>query len=119
MNTKIFCLAILILTAACSPQTISSLSIKTSVEDEAQVSVGDLIELEVSAIDNDGIESVLIEILQLDINELHEDIAKKNWKKTQTIEVDSSAPSGTAEIRVVVTDEQGNTNAKLSSIEIQ
>lgn len=106
--------------SACEEPTISSLSVKTSLDGTSTaLLVGDEIELEIKAEDSDGIASVEVHSVDLGIQELYDQIGKKNWRKTQTITIGAGVNPGTVEIQVTMTDDTGEQNLSSAFLDIQ
>jgi len=116
---KLSALAIALLFTACSQKTIHSISIKTSIEEEnGQTNIGDSFSLDVTAIDEDGIESVSLEIPALNVSELYQDISGKKWSTQQDFKIGENAILGTSLITVVVTDKTGEEREQSSTLVI-
>jgi len=117
---KFVVLAIALLFTACSPKTIHSISIKTSIDEESdQTSMGDSFSLEVTAIDEDGIESVSLEIPALNISELYQNISGNKWTKKQDFIIDEDATRGSSLITVIVKDKTGEEKEQSSTLVIE
>lgn len=115
-----FLIALLIMCSACEEPTISSLSVKTSLDGNSTIlQVGDEIELEIEAEDSDGIASVEVTAVDLGIQELYDQIGKKNWKKTRIITVPAGVNPGTVEIQVTMTDDTGEEKFSSAFLDIQ
>lgn len=115
------CFALLLLGTSCSiPQTVSSISIETNVEhEEGELKRGDSFELKVTAIDEDIIESVIVDILALEVHDIYDDIEKKKWETTQTYMLTEEVLSGTTEILVIIKDKKGEEKMETSSLTIR
>lgn len=112
-----FVFACSLMIVACSPQIISSLSVKTSLDTE-NVQVGDSFMLEIKVVDSDKIESVRINIPALQESWFFEDISEKKWEWKESIQIDAADSPGTAEITVIVRDAAGEEKTEVSAIVI-
>ena len=110
---------ILLMVSACDKPSISSLSIKSSLENNPQsLAVGDSFELRVEARDDDGIDFVKIESPALELDFLYENIGKKEWKLTKEIEIKAGTASGELEIMVTMKDDTGEENVTSSFLRV-
>jgi len=117
---KFVVLAITLLFTACSPNIIHSISIKTSIDEEnGQTSVGDSFSLEVTAIDEDGISAVLLEIPALNFLELYQDISGKKWSMQQDFIINENAMGGASLITVIVKDKAGDEKEQSTTLVIE
>jgi len=115
-----FVIALLLICSACEEPTISSLSVKTSLDGPSTTLVaGDTFELEIEAKDNDGISSVEVTSAVLGIQELYDQIGRKDWKKTQLITIDAGVSPGSVEIQVTMTDDTGEVKFSSAFLDIQ
>jgi hypothetical protein len=108
-----------LLFAACSKQTIQSLSITMSVEEDKTAIRGATFELEIDAVDDDVISQVDIQIPILNISEQFKNINQKEWEYRQSYLVDESTPTGTHEIEITITDANGLVNIKTLNLVVE
>lgn len=113
-------LLILLIASACDKPSISSLSVKSSLEGSSQsLAPGDIFELQIEARDDDGIDFVKIESPALELDFLFENIGKKEWTWTEQIEIKTATPSGEVEIMVSMKDDAGEESFSSSFLTIQ
>ena len=112
-------LLILVCVSACEKPEVSSLSIKSSVENGNQsLAPGDKFELTIEAKDDDGIDYVKVDSPELGLDLLYENIGKKEWKLTKEVEIQAGTPSGEVEIRVSMKDDAGEENVTSSFLRV-
>lgn len=117
---KFVALAVVLLFTACSSKTIHSIAIKTSIDEESgQTSIGDSFSLEVTAIDEDGIASVSLEIPALNVSELYQNILGKKWSIQQEFVINENATRGSSFITVIVKDNTGEEKEQSSILVIE
>ena len=118
MKFAVFAIALLF--TACSSNITHSIAIKTSIDEESgQTSIGDSFSLEVTAIDEDGIESVSLEIPALNFSELYQNISGKKWSTQQDFIIDENATRGASLITVIVKDKTGEEKEQSTTLVIE
>ena len=116
--SKMLILAVVLLLSACGKQTMQSLSIKTSIDTQQTTNQDNSVQLEISAVDGNVIESVEIDIEVLNIHDNYDEIGEKKWELTKTLTIDEHITSGTHEIIVTVTDQNGVENTAISHLTV-
>lgn len=117
---KFAVLAIALFFTACSPNTLHSIAIETSVDGEnGQTSIGDSFSLEVTAIDEDGIESVSLEIPALNFSELYQNISGKKWSIQKDFVINENSTRGSSLITVIVKDKTGEEKEQSTTLVIE
>ncbi len=104
--------AIVLLLSACNKQTVSALSVTTSVDDNVE----NVVELVIEAEDEDGIETIQVDIADLNVHLNYTNVNETKWEATESLTIDSNVATNNAEIIITVTDKTGEITTKTSTL---